>query len=125
MRLYNRMETDLPIVCAFDGRSEPVQLYNLSSGGCMVEAAPDGLAVGMNTKVVLDNTIELSGRVAWHIGRNVGIQFDVPLHAAVINKFGYAASGEGFDATECLDRFGLPLDAARHASAGHRENVAD
>lgn len=116
MRLYNRFKTDQEIGCEFDGQTHNVGLYNLSCGGCMIEAANLDAIVGKAVTVSLNAKIKVPGHIVWRVEKNVGVKFDVPVHQKVVEHFGYL--NESFDANDPRDRFGIPLVEIRSAAAG-------
>lgn len=116
MRAYNRFKTDEMIDCAVSGKRGMVALYNLSSGGCMIESGSKLLVEGAEVRLVMREKIEVSGRVAWRVGKNAGIKFDQTLHPRVVEQFGY--DDEEFDRHDPRDRFGIPLVGMLHAGAG-------
>lgn len=115
-RAFNRFKTDEMIDCAVGGKRGKVALYNLSSGGCMIESASKQLKVGARVVLTLRDRIEISGEVVWRIGNNAGIRFDQMLHPRVVEQFGY--DDEDFDRHDPRDRFGIPLVEMLKASAG-------
>ncbi|MCL4673201.1 MAG: PilZ domain-containing protein [Sphingomonadaceae bacterium] len=116
MRAFNRFKTDEMIDCAVGGKRGKVALYNLSCGGCMIESGSKLLTQGAEVALVLRERIEVSGRVAWRIGKNAGIKFEQALHPRVVEQFGY--DDEEFDRHDPRDRFGIPLVEMLHAGAG-------
>ena len=118
MRSYNRLSIDKEIACRVDGVREYVMLYNLSSGGCMIECV-GAVDVGSRVDLDLNDVASVRGNVVWRIDKNAGIKFDVPLHTAVVESLGYEARGEDFDRHDPRDRFGIPLVHTLHHSAGH------
>lgn len=120
MRTYSRLSTDEVITLAIAGQDVEAHLYNLSCGGCMVELPGKPLEPGTALDVRLSNSVEIRGEVAWQMGKNTGIAFEVPLHQRVVETFGFDKDAE-FEAEDPMDRFGLPLDVGNAASAGSRE----
>ena len=118
MRSYNRLKTNQTIECEVDGRREIATIYNLSCGGCMVEANSDDLQEGESLEVFLGPQISMPGTVAWRVENNIGIKFLLPVHQAVVETFGFSADDENFDRDDRRDRFGLPLVERRAACAG-------
>ena len=116
MRAFNRFKTDEMIDCAVSGKSGKVALYNLSSGGCMIESRSKLLKQGATVALTMRERIEVDGKVAWRIGNNAGIRFDQKLHPKVVEQFGY--DDEEFDRHDPRDRFGIPLVEMLRASAG-------
>ena len=117
MRQFNRFKTDLKIACLFNGDEHTVGLYNLSCGGCMIEAASVAATEGMPIEINLNEKIKTIGHIAWRFERNVGVKFDIPLHPKVVEHFGY--EDEAFDRNDPRDRFGMPLVEVRSRSAGN------
>lgn len=116
MRAFNRFKTDEMIDCAVSGKRGKVALYNLSSGGCMIESGSKLLKEGATVALTMRERIEVGGKVVWRIGKNAGIRFDQMLHPKVIEQFGY--DEEEFDRHDPRDRFGIPLVDMLKASAG-------
>lgn len=109
MRSYNRFIVDQEIECDIAGAREVVMLYNLSSGGCMIETRSENLTEGSKVEVRLRELASIPGHVVWRIGRNAGIKFEMPLHQKVVARFGFAAPDEDFDRNDPRDRFGIPI----------------
>ncbi|WBY15383.1 PilZ domain-containing protein [Erythrobacteraceae bacterium WH01K] len=117
MRSYNRLSMDKEIACRVDGERRYVTLYNLSSGGCMIECF-DRIEEGSRVDLDISDTVPMTGHVVWRIEKNAGIKFDVPLHTAAVEALGYALAGEDFDQHDPRDRFGIPLVGNLHRAAG-------
>lgn len=109
MRSYNRFIIDQEVECNIDGLRDFVTLYNLSSGGCMIESSNAMLKSGAEVIVDLKGFHRARGEVVWRIERNAGIKFDIPVHRSVIDHLGYRDQGGEFEVHEPTDRFGLPL----------------
>ncbi|NTZ42368.1 PilZ domain-containing protein [Altererythrobacter sp. SALINAS58] len=109
MRSYNRFIVDQEIECDIAGERDVVMLYNLSSGGCMIETRSGNLSEGSAVEVRLRELATMPGRIVWRIGRNAGIKFEVPLHQKVVEHFGFSAPDEDFDSNDPRDRFGIPI----------------
>lgn len=117
MRSYNRFTTDQTVWFETESQSGDAALYNLSSGGCMIELSDEGAETGAPLIVTLKEGVELPGTIVWRIGKNAGIKFEVPLHTKVVESFGYDEDEE-FDRNDPRDRFGIPLVETREAAAG-------
>jgi len=117
MRSYNRLSVDKEVACRVDGERRFVTLYNLSSGGCMIECFDD-IAEGSRVDLDLNDMTPMKGRVVWRIEKNAGIKFDAPLHPAVVESLGYITAEEEFDRHDPRDRYGIPLVGTLHQSAG-------
>ena len=120
MRSYNRSTIDKEIACRVDGIRDYVTLYNLSSGGCMIESFGD-MAEGSRVDLDLNDITSMKGTVVWRIEKNAGIKFDVPLHPAVVQSMDLADIGEDFDRHDPRDRFGIPLVGTLHKPAGYMD----
>ena len=123
MRSYNRLKTDLTVECEVGGVREVAQLYNLSCGGCMIEIAMADLQEEAQIAIALSQRTSFPGKIAWRVGKNAGIKFDLPLHPSVIEKMGYGGDGEQFDRHDPRDRFGLPLVERMHVAAGRMDPI--
>lgn len=117
MRSYNRFRVDQEITCRMDGKSTVASLYNLSSGGCMIETTHGSAEEGAKIEIALTSKVKMPGRIVWRLGKNAGIKFDLPLHQRVVEHFGYAQD-EDFDRNDPRDRFGIPIIEIRSQAAG-------
>ncbi|MBD3729431.1 MAG: PilZ domain-containing protein [Sphingomonadales bacterium] len=109
MRQYNRFTLDKQIECRIGRKYETAALYNLSSGGCMIETPSAKAEINAPILVRLNDKTEMPGHIVWRIGKNAGIKFDLPLHTAVVEALGYEGVEEDFDRNDPRDRFGIPL----------------
>lgn len=116
MRAFNRFKTDQDVTCVVDGEKMTVGLYNLSCGGCMIEAPDADIGIGSEVQIGLNAKIIVPGHVVWAVDKNVGVKFSVPLHTKVVEHFGY--ENEVFDDNDPRDRFGIPLVEIRATAAG-------
>ncbi len=124
MRSYSRFKTDLDVQCRLDGSDHAVGLYNLSCGGCMIEAPDVPARTGDAVTIALNARIVVPGRIVWRVEKNVGVKFDIPVHQKVVEHFGYR--NEQFDGDDPRDRFGIPLIEIRETASGilEQEGVA-
>jgi len=60
-----------------DYQSTPVRLRNISSTGVMIECA-ERLLVGSEPLLELGDSLSLSTKVAWVVGDQAGLRFDIP-----------------------------------------------
>lgn len=109
MRSFNRFSTDEEVAVVIDGEQGAATLYNLSSGGCMIELADGSARRGARVEIELLDQLTVRGSVVWRIGDKAGIEFAPLLHRTVVEELGYVADEEPFDADDPRDRFGLPL----------------
>lgn len=117
MRSYNRFKTDQEIDCVIGRKKHKVALYNLSCGGCMIETPADDAVHGAKVKIVLAGKAIMPGKIAWRVGKNAGIKFELPLHQKVVEHFGYEKDEE-FDRDDPRDRFGIPIIDVPPIAAG-------
>lgn len=117
MRSYNRFKTDQTVGCTVGKKQGKVSLYNLSSGGCMIETKSKYAQEGARIVIDLTDTLSMSGKIVWRVDQSAGIKFDIPLHPKIVEKFGYSEDEE-FDRNDPRDRFGIPLVDYAHAGAG-------
>lgn len=120
MRSYNRFVTDHTVGLNTGTGKCTGALYNLSSGGCMVQLDDVETRQGDPLTVTLETGLHCAGVVAWRIDNNAGVKFDHPLHAAVVQKFGFDQE-QVFDRDDPRDRFGIPLVETRATAAGHMD----
>ena len=118
MRSYNRFTTDHTVHFETESQSGSAALYNLSSGGCMIELSDTTAEEGAPLIVTLKEGIEMPGHIVWRIGKNAGIKFEMPLHTKVVETFGYDED-EVFDRNDPRDRFGIPLVETRKTGSGY------
>lgn len=109
MRSYNRFIVDQEIECVMNGARDFVMLYNLSSGGCMIEIANTDASEGDAIEIVLKDMGAVPGTIVWKVGRNAGVKFETILHQRVVEYFGFSGGQEDFDQHDPRDRFGIPL----------------
>ena len=117
MRSYNRFRVDQEIDCRIDGKGVVASLYNLSSGGCMIETTEERAEDGAVVEIGLTDKVVMPGRIVWRLGKNAGIKFDLPLHQKVVEHLGYSEDEE-FDRNDPRDRFGIPIVDFRDRAAG-------
>lgn len=117
MRSYNRFVTDHTVHLRTDSHSGSAALYNLSSGGCMIELADAEASEGDPLTVILEVGLEMAGTIVWRVDNNAGVKFEHPLHASMVQKFGFDQE-QVFDRDDPRDRFGIPLVETRKVAAG-------
>ena len=71
---------------AQDRPSTGVTVVDLSQGGCGIESAPY-LEAGARVWLKLPGLQSWPARVAWADGTRAGLQFDNPLHVAVVERY--------------------------------------
>lgn len=84
-RKFNRVQLGSPVsVRQREGGREVGTIENLSVGGCAIEA-PGFYAVGARLFVTISQFQSFLGRVVWSNDGRIGIEFDTPLHPAVVD----------------------------------------
>ena len=84
-RKFARVELGAPVsVRAREGGRETGTIENLSVGGCAI-VAPGVYPVGARLFVTIDRFQSFAGRVIWHKDDRFGVEFDTPLHAAIVD----------------------------------------
>ena len=109
MRSYNRFVTDEEINVVVEGERDVATLYNLSSGGCMLETRNANAVNGADVEVDLRGMVKAHGHIVWRVDEHCGIKFGTPVHQKIVTMLGYSYHGDDFDAEDPRDRFGLPL----------------
>jgi hypothetical protein len=107
-RSHPRVAVDRHIPCEAGGSRALVFLYDLSLGGCMVEADDAAWIVGQEMTLVLASA-PYPGKVVWAIGSCVGVQFAQHLHAAIVEHYGFIPTALQFEDIVPRDKFGRPL----------------
>ena len=70
-----------------DGETSWCAIRNLSSSGCMVEAATCPSRVGSDVELVLLPNYRVTGQVAWQLGESTGIFFPQPIPEFLVRHF--------------------------------------
>lgn len=110
-RTHRRISVDWEIHCRIGNRSEWVVLYDLSSGGAMIEAARLDIQVGDQIQLNLHDIITASGRIAWKINGNAGVKFDGLLSNLIVEHLGFSTTALSFDEQLPRDRLGEKIDS--------------
>ena len=87
-RSVSRTVADLSVPAMLHGRNIRIQIYNLSSYGCMFESV-EQLYENDTIQIMLVDDITARGHVIWCQKSFAGVQFIRPLHAAVIQHLGF------------------------------------
>ncbi|WP_293990683.1 PilZ domain-containing protein [Sphingomonas sp.] len=84
-RKFGRVEIGSSVtVRAQTGGRETGVIQNLSVGGCAI-SAPGYYPVGARIFVNISKFQSFAGQVVWNDGARMGVQFDTPLHPAVVD----------------------------------------
>lgn len=109
-RKVERTVTDVEVVCQVREKAFQLQVYDLSTKGCMLAAFSDTpLADGESLVLNFLDGITVPGRIAWRRGNCFGLQFDSELQEVVVRHLGFKIPSEHTDVF-ARDRFGRPLD---------------
>lgn len=112
-RRYDRFVVDKEIECFLGERRDFVLLYDLSVGGCMLEAPNIGGRGGDTVVLKLTDFIDISGRIVWEKDGVAGVRFDHKLGEATVRYLGFTPSTLTFEQLEPRDRWGRLLPALR------------
>lgn len=84
-RKFARVELGAPVsVRQREGGRENGTIQNLSVGGCAIEARGD-YPVGARLFVTIAHFQPFVGRVVWYNGDRFGVEFETPLHPAIVD----------------------------------------
>ena len=84
-RKFSRVEVGTAVsVRARDGGRETGTVENLSVGGCAI-SAPGDYAVGARLFVTIAHFQSFAGHVVWHNEDRFGVEFENPLHPAIVD----------------------------------------
>jgi hypothetical protein len=109
-RRVERVVTDVEVVCQVRETSYQLQVYDLSTRGCMLAGSTDTtLADGESLVLNFLHGTTVPGHVAWRRGNCFGLQFDTELQDVVVRHLGYKIPGEHSDLFVSRDRFGRLL----------------
>lgn len=117
-RLSERALSQLETACTSSGQTFVVEVSNVSSGGCLIEATGLELAEGNSARIRFPEFGTFDGTVIWSEGGRAGLAFTEQVHAAVVlyiaNRTNAAIEPEVSSAADDKprDRFGRPLPAA-------------
>ena len=90
-RAAPRKPVELPVDCRVPATSCPAVMANLSTDGCRLNTARP-LAKGSTVLLTLIGQTETAGTVVWSRGRTAGVQFLVPLSAAIVDLLANSGS---------------------------------
>ena len=117
-RISKRVAVDKQIECRVHGNTDRVLLYNLSVGGCMIEASTGFVSQGDIVVLKLSESHVVGGEVVWQHDVNAGIRFEESLHAAIVEFLGFKPTAQSFDHDWPRDRFGRLLPDLKPADRG-------
>lgn len=111
-RTHRRISVDRETHCRIGSRSEWVVLYDLSSGGAMIEAARLDIQVGDQIQLNLHDIINASGKIAWKINGNAGVKFDGLLSNLIVEHLGFSTTAMTFEDQLPRDRLGEKINSS-------------
>lgn len=120
-RSWNRHLVEKEVGCVIGGVRDVVFLYNLSSGGCMIELGDPRAELGESVAIELGTIETARGRIVWRAAGCAGVRFDVPVHDALVRHIGFNPPTIPFEEQLPRDRFGRalpPIDSGERRRAG-------
>jgi hypothetical protein len=119
-RSVPRTVADLSVPALLHGRTIRIQIYNLSSRGCMFETVAP-VEDNEPIQIMLVDDVTAQGHVIWSQKSFAGVQFLRPLHAAVIQHLGFQEPINEIDLWTPEDRFGrrLPPSSGKSSTTVH------
>lgn len=115
-RVSQRVNASSSIQCTFKGKRVDANLYNLSLDGCMLDVPDLCLDSGDLLTVNFMDELSQNGEVIWSRAGNIGLQFDEPLHVAVVRHFALTPTATSITRLQPSDRFGRVLPGWGQAS---------
>ena len=110
-RKHERFVVERKIECFVEDRRHEVSLYDLCSGGCMIQALRVPLKVETIVDLKLNHFIEAQGRIVWLAKGHAGVRFDWRLAEVEVRHLGFTPRQEPFETIAPCDRLGRPLPA--------------
>ncbi|GFM28695.1 PilZ domain-containing protein [Novosphingobium sp. PY1] len=110
-REHERFIIDREVECFVGERRHEVFVYDLSAGGCMIEAPHLELEGGTLIHLRLNHFIEAQGRIVWLAKGHAGVRFDWRLAEVEVRHLGFTPRQEPFETIAPCDRLGRPLPA--------------
>ncbi|AKH43094.1 hypothetical protein FHS61_001206 [Altererythrobacter atlanticus] len=113
-RTSKRVVVDVEVEARIDERPCRIFVTDLSTGGCMIEAEDADLVPGDRVMLHFERLVDIGGRIVWLREGVGGVQFHLPLHAAVVERLGFRPGDEwDSDTAQLFDNFGRPLPVPR------------
>jgi hypothetical protein len=118
-RKHERFVVERKIECFVEDRRHEVSLYDLCSGGCMIQALRVPLKVETIVDLKLNHFIEVNGQIVWKAGASAGVRFGQKLHEAAVRYLGFMPRHQTFEALAPRDRFGRLLPPLPQMGSGY------
>lgn len=111
--------TAVEVACRVQGRKGRATVYDVSCDGCMIDLNAR-VAAGDAVFITFADGIGIACKVLWAQGKQAGVQFDKPMHEAVVTHLGFSTAPTDTQTLSPRDHFGRPLPrlAARSHSSG-------
>ena len=87
-RSVSRTVADLSVPAMLHGRNIRIQIYNLSSYGCMFESV-EQVYENDTIQIMLVDDVTARGHVIWSQASFAGVEFLRPLQAAIVQHLGF------------------------------------
>ena len=87
-RSVPRTVADLSVPAILHGRNTRIQIYNLSSYGCMFESV-EQIYENDTIQIMLVDDVTARGHVIWSQESFAGVEFLRPLQAAIVQHLGF------------------------------------
>ena len=107
-RSVPRTVADLSVPAVLHGRDVRIQIYNLSSYGCMFESVERVFENDM-IQIMLVDDVTARGNVIWSQESFAGVEFLRPLQAGIIQHLGFQDQMNQIDLWMPEDRSGRRL----------------
>lgn len=107
-RSVPRTVADLSVPAVLHGRDIRIQIYNLSSYGCMFESV-ERVYENDSIQIMLVDDVTARGNVIWSQESFAGVEFLWPLQAAIIQHLGFQGPMNQIDLWMPEDRSGRRL----------------
>jgi hypothetical protein len=116
-RTPGRTRLPMDVLCRIaPGRSPEVWLTEISLSGCQLKIRAGLLTARQYVAIKPPDIESLPGTVRWVQGGAAGVQFERPLHEAVLRHLLYEPPQSPAPRShQFVDRFGRPLPDRRHA----------
>jgi hypothetical protein len=103
----------LRVECRVRGHNTIGRAYDLTREGCLVDSGNGATCAGDNVALRFGNGVRLNGRVTLLHGRIARIEFEQPLHEAVLAHVADSDAVQAAPVERCFTRSRRVADAAR------------
>lgn len=88
-RATPRLVTDFEASWNAQGERGTALVYNISMGGCMIEAADGRLFAGDRLALTMPKIPSIDGSVVWQDRGCAGVRFHLQLDEVIVNEIGF------------------------------------